>query len=133
MLGIPYVESGYDEKYVKDILVRLCGLGPGVSVLTGVSFEKGKLGVMSYSRATGEFFSYFHRRIDTAFHGTGDIFSSALAGLLARGESLGKSLEIAADFTAECIDVTFGMPGHALYGVDFERELPFLMRRAGII
>ena len=79
MTGIEYKEE-YDIGYVKELLAGLVDLGAGISVLTGVSLEKGKTGVMGYDRSTGEYFSYQNRRIDASYHGTGDLFSSAAIG-----------------------------------------------------
>ena len=44
------------------------------SVLTGVSLEKGKTGVMGYDRGSNEYFVYQNRKIDASYHGTGDLF-----------------------------------------------------------
>ena len=44
MTGLPYKESGYDEDYILSMLEALHGLGAEKVVLTGVSFEKDKLG-----------------------------------------------------------------------------------------
>ena len=52
MLGIDYVGDQYDEAYIKDLLKRLTGLGCRTAVLTGISFEPGKIGAMAYDSAT---------------------------------------------------------------------------------
>ena len=39
MLGIEYVGEGYDEEYIKDVLLKLSEFGAKYSVLTGISFE----------------------------------------------------------------------------------------------
>ena len=46
MTGMEYREE-YDAHYIKDMLLKLNDLGPQISVLTGVSLEKGKTGVMA--------------------------------------------------------------------------------------
>ena len=127
MLGIPYVESGYDEGYVKDLLNKLCGLGAKVSVLTGVSLEKGKLGVYAFDSVNNEYFSYYREHLPVSFHGTGDVFASTLCGAMAKGVSLKDSLKIAVDYTVECIKVTIENKDHNFYGVDFETAIPYLV------
>lgn len=129
MLGIPYKASGYDEAYVKDILVKLGSLGAKKVVLKGVSFEKGKLGIMSYDTKTKKFSSYFHEKLPTSFHGTGDIFASVCVGALMRGLTLADALKLAADFVVESIKETTSHRGHNWYGVDFEMCVPFLLKR----
>lgn len=129
MLGEEYVAEGYDEEYIKDMLKKLTFLGCKTAVITGVSFEKDKLGVMSYDSESGEYFSYFRERIPESFHGTGDVFASTFLGALMRERSVGDSLKIATDFTVECIKATLGNPQERKYGVNFEEEIPYLVSR----
>ena len=129
MLGEEYVAEGYDEEYIKDMLKKLTSLGCKTAVITGVSFEKDKLGVMSYDSESGEYFSYFRERIPESFHGTGDVFASTFLGAIMRERSIGDSLKIATDFTVECIKATLGNPQERKYGVNFEEEIPYLVSR----
>lgn len=129
MLGEEYVAEGYDEEYIKDMLKKLTSLGCKTAVITGVSFEKDKLGVMSYDSESGEYFSYFRERIPESFHGTGDVFASTFLGALMRERSIGDSLKIATDFTVECIKATLGNSQERKYGVNFEEEIPYLVSR----
>ena len=129
MLGIDYVESGYDEAYVKEVLYKLSQLGAKNTVLTGVSFEKGKLGVMAYNSESGEYFSYFNDEVDAKYHGTGDVFASCCTSALMNDLSLADSLKIAADYTARCIQNTMDDPDRRTYGVNFEAEIPYLVHR----
>ena len=66
MLGEEYVGENYDEDYIKGLLQRLTGLGCKTAVLTGVSFEKGKIGAMAYDSATGTYASYFNEELPCA-------------------------------------------------------------------
>ena len=127
MTGMEYREE-YDEAYIKELLRRLNEFGAGITVLTGVSLEKGKTGVMGYDRGTKEYFVYQNRKIDAAYHGTGDLFSSACVGGLMRGKSWQEAMKLAADYTAHTIEVTLRNPKKPWYGVDFEATLPELIR-----
>ena len=129
MLGVPYPGSSYDEAYIRDMLKKLCALGPGFAVLTGVSFEDGKLGVMAYDREADRYFYYCRERLPASFHGTGDIFASAFTGALTQTKDREEALRIATDYTVECIALTLGNPDHVNYGVEFERALPYLTER----
>lgn len=129
MLGEPYCGSGYDEEWVKNLLKRLAGLGAKNVVLTGISLEPEKLGFMGYNSEKDEFFSYFHRRLNASFHGTGDIFASTATGAYVQGRSLAESLQIAADYTVECMDITLKDPDHVNYAVEFEKAIPYLVKR----
>ena len=127
MTGMEYREE-YDEAYIRELLSRLSDLGAGISVLTGVSLEKGKTGVMGYDRRQDEYFVYQNRKIDTSYHGTGDLFSSVCVGAMMRGSTWQEAMRTAADYTARTIEVTLKNPKQPWYGVDFEATLPELMR-----
>ena len=129
MLHTPYVEKGYSEEYIKDLLRKLTDLGCNKAVLTGVSFEEDKLGVYTYDKTTGEYFSYFREKLPVSFHGTGDIFSSSLCGALAMGKTIEEALMIAVDYTVESIKITMDNPEHNWYGVEFEKAIPYLINR----
>ena len=126
MTGMEYREE-YDEAYVKALLAGLNELGAGISVLTGVSLEKGKTGVMGYERETGEYYVYQNRRIDASYHGTGDLFSSTCVGEILKGRNWRDAMRIAADYTAHTIEVTLQNPDKPWYGVDFEATIPDLL------
>ena len=132
LLGEPYPGEGYDEKTIRELLKRLSGLGAKNTVLTGVSFASDQVGVMGYDVEKNEYFSYFHPRLNASFNGTGDLFASTLTGAYVRGCSLLESLTIAADFTAQCVELTLQNPDHVFYGVEFERALPALVKRLGL-
>lgn len=130
MLGIPY-KTEYDEIYVKDVLKRLADLGTKYAVLTGISLNPGKLGVMAYDSVNDEFFYYENEHLPHSFHGTGDVFASSCCGALTSGFTYRESLKIATDFTVESIRKTVAEKEHIWYGVDFESALPYLIRRIG--
>ena len=129
MLGMDYVESGYDKAYIEDILKKLTALGAKKAVLTGVSFNDKELGFAMYDSETDEFAYYFNEKIDAKFHGTGDVFASACVGGLMRGKTLYEALKIAADYTVECIKITMPDKEKHWYGVKFEEAVPYLVER----
>ena len=126
MTDTEYKEE-YDEEYVRDLLSKLIALGTKTAILTGVSLSEGKTGAMGLDGATGEYFVYQNDRIPAAYHGTGDIFSSVVVGALMRGLSRVDALKIAADYTADTIDLTRNNPDKPWYGVDFEATIPELV------
>lgn len=122
MTGLPYKESGYDEAYILSMLEALHGLGAEKVVLTGVSFEEDKLGAAASEK--GKVTYIMNDRIEGYFHGTGDVFGSALVGALVNGKTLEESVKIAVDYTVNCIRRTKEAGTEARYGVCFEKELP---------
>ena len=127
MTGMEYREE-YDEGYIKEMLSALNDLGAGISVLTGVSLQKGKTGVMGYDRKTGKYYVYQNDRVDASYHGTGDLFSSTCVGEMMRGLDWQDAMRIAADYTAHTIRVTLENPRKPWYGVDFETTIPDLLK-----
>ncbi len=127
LTGLPYRES-YTEEYVKELLLALAAIGTKTPILTGVSLAEGKTGAMGYDSKRKEFFRYQNDRIPAAYHGTGDIFSSVLAGAFVLGIDRTDALKIAADYTALTIAETLKNPENPWYGVDFEATIPALVK-----
>ncbi len=131
MTGMEYKEV-YDEAYIKEMLGKLAGLGAKISILTGVGFREGKTGAYGYDRINNEYFYYENDRIDATFHGTGDIFASTFTGALMNGLDWKEALPISADYTAKCIETTIkDKESGCWYGVEFEKEMPYLLKRLG--
>lgn len=120
-----------DETYVKELLQKLADLGARTCILTGVGFEPGKTGVMGYERETGDYFYYCHEKLPVSYHGTGDIFSSTCVGAMVSGMRWQDAVQVAADYTAECIRLTLEDPSEPWYGVNFEQAVPYLLKRMG--
>ena len=130
MLGAEY-RTEYDRAYIEELLRGLTALGAKKAALTGVSFEKGRLGVACLDGATGESYEYFSEHLPVSFHGTGDIYSSAVVGALMNGLGLNEALRLAVDYTVECIRLTVADPSANWYGVNFEQAIPYLLRLLG--
>ena len=126
LLGIPYIGEDYDKPYIEKVMKDLYALGAKNVILTGVSFEKGKLGVAVYNGTTFDY--YFTERLNASMHGTGDVYASAFAGSLMRGKTPLEAASIAADFVVESMKKTIGDEKH-WYGVKFEQAIPYLVSR----
>lgn len=84
MLEKPYKDGPYDEAYIEDILKALNEINGALVVLTGVWFDDTKLGVAVYDGA--EISYAMGERISGAYHGTGDVYGSALLAALLNGQ-----------------------------------------------
>ena len=124
MLDLPY-NPDYDEEYIRMLLKKLTTLGAPKAALTGISFEKDKIGVYYYDSVTDKYFYYANEKLPVSYHGTGDIYASAALGAIMRGISIEDSLSIAVDFTLECMKKTEADPTHRFYGVNFESALGY--------
>ncbi len=132
LLEEPYVERGYDEAYIRALLRRLSGLGCEKTLLTGVSLRPGRLGAACYDAGKDVFAYYDAGYVDQVFHGTGDVFGSALLAALLNGFSLPEAMAAAVDYTRRCIDFTVEEGREAKYGPCFERATPYLLQRLGL-
>ena len=115
----------YDEGYICNLVEKLKALGAKTVVLTGVSYESGKTGVIVYENGKMEY--YKHDKIAKGSHGTGDIYASAFVGALMNDKSVYEAAKIAADYTVKCIINTQGDADH-WYGAKFETALGDLMK-----
>ena len=115
----------YDEGYICNLVEKLKALGAKTVVLTGVSYESGKTGVIVYENDKMEY--YKHDKIAKGSHGTGDIYASAFVGALMNDKSVYEAAKIAADYTVKCIINTQGDADH-WYGAKFETALGDLMK-----
>lgn len=132
LLGEDYVEPPYTKEYVEGLLRRLSAMGPSKVVLTGVTFDNKKLGSASYDSKTGEISYALSDIIDGYYHGTGDVYASAMIGAYLNGKSLSESAAIAVDFTHGAIERTKNAGTDIRFGVDFERGLCGYMNAIGL-
>ena len=109
------------------LLKRLCALGAPIAVLTGVSLEKGRYGVMAYDSKRDEYCEYYSEHLPYSFHGTGDVFSSACFAALMHGKNLSEALKVAVEFTTTSIRDTVSEENPIWYGVNFEYAIPKLL------
>lgn len=119
MLKVPYTEN-YDREYVENILRRLAGLGCKIPVLTGVHFDSSRQGVAAYDSMNDKFYYSFSENIERSVHGTGDIFASVFTGAVTLGKDIQTALDIAVNYTVECIKATVPYFDEMWYGSCFE-------------
>lgn len=119
LTGVEY-KTEYDREYIDLIIERLSAIGCKNIVLTGISYEKDKTGVVVYQN--GVYSYYEHEFLPNSCHGTGDIYASAFSGAFVRGKSAFEAAKIAADYTVECIKATAEDDSH-WYGAKFEPVL----------
>lgn len=128
LLGEPYREGPCGREEVEGILRRLSNLGPRRVVLTGVSFCPEQVGCAVFDRETGRTDYAFAERVPGSYHGTGDVFASALLGALANGLAPAEAARAAVDFTRGAIARTHAAGTDVRFGVDFEEGIPAYAR-----
>jgi pyridoxine kinase len=128
MLGKEYKEGPYTEQYIKDLLLSLADMGPDKVILTGVNYNEKELGAATYDKKADEFGFYAKKRIKGYYHGTGDVFGSALLSAMMKGKNLIDSAAVAVDFTVESIIRTYKAKTDIRFGVNFEEGLQKLAK-----
>ena len=116
------------EAEISELLNALIDMGAKNAILTGVSFEENKLGAacMGIDRVAKY---YFSERLPGAYHGTGDVFASSFCGAVMNDFDIYDSMRIAVEYVCDCIKRTQSMDNPITYGVDFERGIPFYLRK----
>lgn len=130
LTGKPYREE-YTQAYIDELLAGLDEMGAKCVVLTGVSYHPETTGVTIYESGLTSYYEHIKR--PNSCHGTGDVYSSAFVGALMNGKSAVEAAVIAADFTVDCIIGTEADQEAHWYGVEFEPQLPELLKALKII
>jgi pyridoxine kinase len=128
LLEEPYNQGPYTPDYIEDLLKKLSALGPGKIVLTGVFFDDEELGAATFDATTGEVAYSFEKRIPGYYHGTGDVFGSALLSGILNDFNLNESAGIAVRFTTSAIRKTAAAGTDIRYGVNFEQGMPEFLK-----
>ncbi len=131
MLDMEWCDGPYTREYIDSMLERGREFGVDRMVLTGVSFEQGVVGAVYIDYTTGETGEVMRSEVPGYYHGTGDVFGSALVGACERGLPLSKAVEAAVDLTVDSIEDTYSSGDDVRYGVNFERHLPDYIRAIG--
>lgn len=121
LVGDEYCEGPYDKAYIMQLLKRLADIGPQRVVLTGVYFDEAGLGAAVYEK--GAVTWLMSRRIEGCYHGTGDVFASALLAGVMHGLSLADAADAAITLTVESIQRTRAAGTDVRFGVNFEAGL----------
>ncbi len=129
LLGIPFEEGPYTREYIEHIVCSLSELTGAKVVLTGVYFDDKVIGAACYENGKTEII--LSDLINAFYHGTGDVFASALLSGLMNGKTLADSTRLAVDFTCACILTTNKKHPEMSYGVAFEEQTPYLLKLLG--
>ena len=124
MLGQAYKEEPLDRAAVEQMMQQLCRMTKASVVLTGIGLEQGRLGAAVYDAKTKQTTYPTAKRMPGSYHGTGDVYASALTGAVLCGHSLTESARIAAEYTQKSIEYTIPEGIERRYGVCFEKALP---------
>ena len=134
MLGEEYVDGPYTHEYIDSMFEKARVFGVDRIVITGVSFEKGMIGAVFMDYRNGFKGECMRREIPGYYHGTGDVFGSALVASCESGLSLEEAVNCAVDLTVNSITATHSSGDDVRYGVRFEEflyDFATAVRRSG--
>lgn len=121
LTGTPYKNGEMSEKELSSLVRQLQKLGPSAVVITGI--RKGSDLINAMAEGEGDVSFLGRSAVGEERPGTGDVFSSIIAGGCIRGWSLDKSAELAADFVRDCIVRSGELHIPVKNGVCFEQLL----------
>ncbi len=128
LVGEKYQDGPYTKEYIENLMKKLSELGPKQIVLTGVFFDDKELGAATYDRTTGKTGYALAKRIPGYYHGTGDVFGSALLSAIMNDFDLTQAAQIAVNFTTESINRTADAKTDLRFGVNFEQSIPNFLK-----
>lgn len=131
LTGLEYREGPYEMDYINALLKGLAALGPKKVVLTGVYFDDENLGAATWDNGKIELVGA--KKINQMYHGSGDVFGSALVSGLVCGLNVAVAAQVACDFTAESVAYTLESGTDIRFGVRFESALPRMMKDLGLL
>lgn len=121
LTGMPYQTDHHSTDYLQTLCEKLRALGAKQVVVTGAAPRPGCMGAACL--ADGQFSVYAPRRVDAQYDGTGDLFASVLLGALMHRRPLLAAVQLAADFTRDCVARSVHNGTNPHFGVDFEPAL----------
>ena len=124
LLGEEYVPDPTRER-VEGLLKRLSALGPSRVLISGMRFNSGRVGVLSYDAREDAFDFFDTPDIPGYFHGSGDIFAAGLLSGIECGLSFLLAVRLAHDLVHTSILKTLeDQEEDERFGLHFERAIP---------
>jgi pyridoxine kinase len=121
LLEQPYTAAPYTKEYISKLVQALGKKFNAQVVLTGVDLDGANVGAATYD---GKNISLnLQTRIPGYYHGTGDVFGSALVGAMLKGKDIAEANRAAVRFTVGSILRTYKARADVRYGVNFEEGL----------
>jgi len=123
LLDRPYGGEDISTEEGLAIAKALSDRGPSCVVLTGLKPDGQRVVNLAYQREGEQLAIAEHPYINCLYHGTGDLFSSVLCGMLVLGRPVAEALQEAAEFTYKTALYTYQVGASGTDGVIIE---PFL-------
>lgn len=126
--GVDCVSAPYSADHIKELLIRLRGLGTGKIVITGIENEDGQIGCAVYDSYTRKANMFFTPKSEGRFPGAGDVFTAALTSAFMKGIEFSDAVQIAMTFTCDCVEKTALTDEPRSFGLQFETQIDKLRK-----
>lgn len=126
---IPYQKGPHTAEDVERLMKKMVQLNKKQVVLTGVMLSENEIGAASMTQKDQQVSYAFSPVYPGRFEGTGDVFSSVIAGFLFQQISLDLAMTSAVEYVEKVIKRTLENRPSLRFGVQFETDLLFLIER----
>lgn len=119
----------YDNRENLSLLIKkVAELNQSTAVITGVSNGEESIGALSYDLASQTIRYESGPYYPGHFEGSGDLFSSVVAGFIFNQRSIHEAMRVAVKYVNKSIKRTTELPKEKWrYGVRFETDIPYLL------
>lgn len=125
-----YPEKPYKKSEIESIIYKLHLMNKKNIVLSGiVSNDEKMIGAAVMTSADESIHYTFAMHYSGHFDGTGDLFTSVIAGSIFQQQTLKQAADLAVDYVSKVVKRTIDERIDPLYGVAFEKDLPYLMEK----
>ncbi len=127
LAGVSMLSGPQDEETYRNLASIIASFGPEVVIISGAHKEEGKLGCYLFEKKKKQGTLIQFDCLPGVYHGTGDLFASALISMIVKGKGYAESIKIAHELVAKSIQANLedGVDG-LRYGPEFEGVLSIL-------
>lgn len=115
----------YNEEEIESLLKRLVLMGPKKVVITSL-LEENSDTVATVCISNGNIHYHYNKKIDISYPGTGDLFASALIGLMLKGYSFEKSCDICSTLCSKALVNTKEQGYKRRHGISTSSIIPYI-------
>lgn len=117
-----------NRENINSLLKKVADLSQSTAVITGVTDGEDVMGALSYDLSSETMRYESGPYYPGHFEGSGDLFSSVVAGFIFNQKSIHEAMRLAVNYVNKSIYRTSQLPKDRWrYGVQFETDLPYLM------
>ncbi len=121
--GVECTKAPHSADHIKELLIKLRGLGTPRIVITGIESEDGQIGCAVYDSFTRSANMFFTPKTEGRFPGSGDVFAAALVSAVMHGKEFTDAVQLAMTFTCDCVEKTAPSDEPRGFGLQFEPQI----------